>query len=87
MITALEYLCVMAPESSNASRRMSNESFESAYETLLSEDAYNNEYSRELFEAIDQLRSCGADRDIELPEVCAVCPLPRLRSGTESCSL
>lgn len=32
-------------------------------------DAFQSPRSRELFEAIDELRSCGANRDIELPEV------------------
>ena len=36
---------------------------------LLDEDAFQNEQSRKLFEAIDELRSCGANNDIELPEV------------------
>lgn len=36
---------------------------------LLSDDAFQNQQSRELFNAIDKLRSCGVDRDIELPEV------------------
>lgn len=37
---------------------------------LLMEDAFSNERSQQLFEAIDELQSCGASRDIELPEVC-----------------
>ena len=36
---------------------------------LLSEDAFQNEQSRGLFDAIDRLRSCGASQDIALPEV------------------
>ena len=35
---------------------------------LLDEDAFQNEQSRKLFEAVDELRSCGAN-DIDLPEV------------------
>lgn len=38
--------------------------------SFLGEDAFQNEQSRRLFEAIDELRSSGANRDIELPEVC-----------------
>ena len=37
--------------------------------TLLNEDAFQNDHSRGMFEAIDEMRSCGANRDIELPEV------------------
>ena len=60
----------MASESTSILRRGSNDSYASAKsEILLSEDAFNNEHSRELFEAIDELRGCGANRDIELPEV------------------
>lgn len=36
---------------------------------LLSEDSFQNEQSRRLFEAIDELRSCGANHEIDLPEV------------------
>lgn len=37
---------------------------------LLNEDPFNNEQAQRLFEAIDELRSCGADTDIgSLPEV------------------
>ena len=36
---------------------------------LLDEDAFQNEQSRRLFDAIDRLRSCGASQDIALPEV------------------
>lgn len=36
---------------------------------LLSEDSFQNEESRKLFEAIDELRNCGANHDIDLPEV------------------
>lgn len=36
---------------------------------LLSEDFFQNEQSRRLFEAIDELRSCGAGHEIDLPEV------------------
>lgn len=39
---------------------------------LLDENAFQNEQSRKLFEAIDELRSCGANNDIELPEVRSV---------------
>lgn len=37
---------------------------------LLGDDAFQNETSRQLFNTIDELKSCGASRDIEnLPEV------------------
>lgn len=36
---------------------------------LLSEDAFQNKKSQKLFEAIDELRSCGANHEIDLPEV------------------
>ena len=36
---------------------------------LLRDDVFQNEHSRNLFDAIDRLRSCGANRDLELPEV------------------
>lgn len=39
---------------------------------LLSEDAFSNERSQKLFEAIDELQSCGAGRDIGLPEVLTI---------------
>jgi len=38
--------------------------------SLLTEDAFRSERSQQLFEAIDELQSCGANRDIDLPEVC-----------------
>ena len=36
---------------------------------ILHEDPFQSPESRKLFEAIDELRSCGANRHIELPEV------------------
>lgn len=37
---------------------------------VLGDDAFQNETTRRLFNAIDELKSCGASRDIEnLPEV------------------
>ncbi len=36
---------------------------------LLRDDAFQNEHSRSLFDAIDKLRSCVAKQDLELPEV------------------
>ena len=36
---------------------------------LLRDDVFQNEHSRDLFNAIDRLRSCGANQDLELPEV------------------
>jgi len=36
---------------------------------LLSEDPFKSEQSQKLFEAIDELRSCGANHDVDLPEV------------------
>lgn len=60
-------------ENPTLSRGESIDSYASAKsEMLLSEDAFNNQHSRELFEAIDELRGCGANQDIELPEVCAL---------------
>lgn len=44
--------------------------------TILTEDAFCNERSQKLFEAIDELQSCGANRDIDLPEVSHHDPLP-----------
>lgn len=39
-------------------------------DTLLHDDPFHNEHTQRLFEAIDELRSCGADTDIgSLPEV------------------
>lgn len=38
-------------------------------DTLLSEDAFNNEQSQKLFEVIDELQSCGAKAYVDLPEV------------------
>lgn len=40
-----------------------------ATQSFLSEDVFQNEQSRRLFEAIDELRSCGANHEIDLPEV------------------
>ncbi|KAL8646468.1 MAG: hypothetical protein Q9226_006841 [Calogaya cf. arnoldii] len=41
--------------------------------TLLNEDPFRNEHTQRLFEAIDELRSCGADTDIgPLPELVIV---------------
>ena len=36
---------------------------------LLKEDPFRNEKTQRLFEAIDKLRSCGANHDVGLPEV------------------
>ena len=36
---------------------------------MLSKDAFQNEKSRKLFEAIDELRGSGIASDIDLPEV------------------
>ena len=36
---------------------------------LLRDDDFQTKHSRDLFDAIDRLRSCGANRDLELPEV------------------
>lgn len=36
---------------------------------LLDDDAFQNEQSRNLFDAINRLRSSGANQDIALPEV------------------
>lgn len=37
--------------------------------TLLNKDPFRNEDTQRLFEAIDELRGCGANHEIELPEV------------------
>lgn len=37
--------------------------------TILNEDPFRNENTQRLFEAIDELRSCGANQEIGLPEV------------------
>ena len=36
---------------------------------LLDEDTFQDETSQRLFEGIDELRSCGANHDIDLSEV------------------
>lgn len=36
---------------------------------LLNEDPFKSEQSQKLFEAIDELRTCGANHDVDLPEV------------------
>ena len=36
---------------------------------ILGDDAFQNERSRELFNAVDELKRCGASQEIELPEV------------------
>ena len=36
---------------------------------LLRKDAFQNEHSRTLFDAIEKLRSCSVNQDLELPEV------------------
>ena len=43
--------------------------FSAKAETLLNEDAFKNEHSQKLFQAIDELRNHGAHHEIELPEV------------------
>ena len=42
---------------------------------LLGQDAFQTDESQRLFEAIDDLRRCGAKQEIDLPEVRA--PFPR----------
>ncbi|KAL8748829.1 MAG: hypothetical protein Q9184_007065 [Pyrenodesmia sp. 2 TL-2023] len=39
---------------------------------LLNEDPFRNEATQQLFEAIDELRSCGANHDIGIPELVIV---------------
>lgn len=41
---------------------------------LLSQDAFQSPQSSKLFKAIDELWSCGANRDIDLPEVYTIFP-------------
>lgn len=36
---------------------------------LLAEDPFGSDESKLLFDAIDQLRSCGAGQDLDLPQV------------------
>ncbi|KAL8969434.1 MAG: hypothetical protein Q9197_004340 [Variospora fuerteventurae] len=40
--------------------------------TILNEDPFRNENTQRLFEAIDELRSCGANQEIGLPELVIV---------------
>ncbi|KAL8748334.1 MAG: hypothetical protein Q9184_007384 [Pyrenodesmia sp. 2 TL-2023] len=40
--------------------------------TLLNEDPFRNQSTQRLFEAIDELRSCGANHDVGLPELVIV---------------
>ena len=61
----LDYLDEMTDQTSSVT----------ATQPLLSEDLFQNEQSRRLFEAIDELRTCGANHDIELPEVRCSCAL------------
>lgn len=50
------------------SRRLNQ--LHNASDTLLHDDPFHNERTQHLFEAVDELRSCGADTDIgSLPEV------------------
>lgn len=55
--------------------------------SLLTEDAFCSERSQQLFEAIDELQSCGASRDIDLPEVCKcrTVPIKSLRLTRLAC--
>jgi hypothetical protein len=51
---------------------MTNQEQESSHQEVdqfLATDSFQNEQSRRLFEAIDELRSCGANHEIDLPEV------------------
>ena len=47
----------------------SNSSAENEVDPLLSEDPFKSEQSQKLFEAIDELRTCGANHEVDLPEV------------------
>lgn len=40
-------------------------------ETLLHDDPFSSETSKQLFNAIDELRKCGAGQILDLPQVCA----------------
>jgi hypothetical protein len=40
-------------------------------ETLLYDDPFSSETSKQLFNAIDELRKCGAGQILDLPQVCA----------------
>ena len=41
---------------------------------LLRDDAFQNEHSRNLFDAIEKLRSCDVKQDLQLPEVTLYTP-------------
>lgn len=76
-VTVKRYLYIFTPnfEDSQACllncSKMSSETFsDMEVNPLLSEDAFKSEESRKLFEAIDELRSCGANYDLKIiPEV------------------
>ena len=46
-----------------------DDSSDTVVNPLLSEDPFKSEQSQKLFEAIDELRSCGANHHVDLPEV------------------
>lgn len=41
-------------------------------DALLKNDPFSNETSKRLFNAIDDLRNCGAGQDLDLPQVCSL---------------
>ena len=58
-------------------------SLEKEVNPLLSEDPFKSEQSQKLFEAIDELRTCGANHEVDLPEV-FVLSVPRLMNQSNS---
>lgn len=54
--------------------------------SLLTEDAFSSERSQKLFEAIYELQSCGANRDIDLPEVSTPGRRPGICAATKNTS-
>ena len=52
---------------------------------LLGDDAFQNEHSRNLFDAIERLRSCNVNQDLELPEVTITPPLTREKLTLVAC--
>jgi hypothetical protein len=51
-------------------------------ETPVAENQFETEASRVLFDAIDTIRSCGAGKFIDIPQVGQLVPLLTLNDGT-----
>ena len=62
-------LKIMDSPPSNAVGTVPDEGIITNSNSLLTKDAFSSERSQRLFEAINELQSCGANHDIELPEV------------------